>query len=146
MPFQKYVFSCHRQHIDRYTSPALIRFRLYTKRFENNVHATNTRACNICVLLLGDISVEFFFFYSHRGKSFRHKFCKYLTEIRSPKPAHILFLTNCQSISGFFISERAFQSCFSRLYLIITVIIVVNEREMQSEMLCSLCSYDSFCL
>ena len=82
----------------------------------------------------------------HRGKSFRHKFCKYLTEIRSPKPAHILFLTNCQSISGFFISERAFQSCFSRLYLIITVIIVVNEREMQSEMLCSLCSYDSFCL
>ena len=84
------------------------------------------------MLLLGDISVEFFFFYSHRGKSFRHKFCKYLTEIRSPKPAHILFLTNCQSISGFFISERAFQSCFSRLYLIITVIIVVNEREMHA--------------
>ena len=47
MPFQKYVFSCHRQHIDRYTSPALMRFRLYTKRFENNVHATNTRGCNI---------------------------------------------------------------------------------------------------
>ena len=47
MRFQKYAFRCHRKHIDRFVSPVLMRFRPYTKTFENDVYATNTRACNI---------------------------------------------------------------------------------------------------